>query len=418
MTDIAIVADDLSGASDSAVQLARRGLGSVVLLAPARIDEHAGAEVVAVDTESRALPADEAYCRVRAVAGLLRAAGYTRILKKVDSTLRGNLGAEIDAVLDGLGLDLALVAPAFPATGRTTLGGRQRVHGVPVSDTEAAHDPATPVREAHLPTLLAGQSRRRTGLVGIGTVRAGRDASLREIRALRARGVDLVVLDAETDADLRAIAAAGTAAALDALWAGSAGLAGALAEIWGGAESAGGIPAVSPGSGPVLLVAGSRSETTRRQVRRYRARPGVMTVEVAPADLLGGGEAGEHCVRALADALAHGRHAALTLMLGGAPLGAGAAPLLADTLGSAAARAVREARPRGLILTGGDTARAVCRALGVPGLRLLGELEPGVPVSAVLGMDGMHAVTKAGAFGSPDALVRALDALRGEGGDA
>src|ERR671933_2238315 len=147
-TMIALIADDLTGASDAGVQFARRGLAARVLF---DLDDPAAArdvEALVVDTDSRALPAAAAYARVRQVADHLRTARPEHVYKKIDSTLRGNLGAEIDAVMDALDFRLAVVAPAFPALGRTTRHGRHHLHGRPVHETEIGRDPKTPVRES------------------------------------------------------------------------------------------------------------------------------------------------------------------------------------------------------------------------------------------------------------------------------
>jgi D-threonate/D-erythronate kinase len=405
---IALVADDLTGASDAAVQFARRGLVSHVLF---ELGEPGGAEVVAIDTDSRALPGADAYARVRGVADRLRATRPERIYKKIDSTLRGNLGCEIDAVMDGLDLPLAVVAPAFPALGRTTRGGVHHLRGTPVHLTEAGRDPRVPVRQSNLVRLLAQQSRRPVTLVPLAVVQEGPDAVR---RALPARG--LVVCDADTDDALRTITGS-LVDRRDVLWVGSAGLAEALAELL--APAAPRAPAAGPGpaAGPVLLVAASPSEVTRRQVAVYAARPDVTTVALDPRALAEGGAGLEAGRRALGSALAAGRHGALVARAPPAradPVSGGElAARIADALGALAAACARSYPLGGLILTGGDTARAVCRHLGATGVHVVAEIEPGVPAGRLLGGAGLPAVTKAGAFGSDDTLVHALDQLTG-----
>ncbi|MHB1159801.1 MAG: four-carbon acid sugar kinase family protein, partial [Chloroflexota bacterium] len=111
MVRLGIVADDLTGAMDTGVQFAKEGLHTVVMLGEGALPE---AEMVVISTDSRDEPADEAYRRAKEAG--LRLAGRA-IYKKLDSTLRGNLGPEIEGLLDGLGLGRALVAPAFPSSG-------------------------------------------------------------------------------------------------------------------------------------------------------------------------------------------------------------------------------------------------------------------------------------------------------------
>ena len=140
-TAYAIIADDLTGAGDAGVQFAAAGLRTRTLRDDWTPESLAGAEVVVVDTASRGLAAEQAYRRVAAAAARLQAAATQVVYKKIDSTLRGPLGAEIDAVLDACGLNLALVCPAYPANGRTLQDGVLLVGGIPVAETPAAADP-------------------------------------------------------------------------------------------------------------------------------------------------------------------------------------------------------------------------------------------------------------------------------------
>src|SRR3954453_22347647 len=150
---VGIVADDLTGAADGGVQLARAGYRTAVAFhgAPVAADA-ARLDAVALDTDSRALAPDATRARVRDAVRAVAAAPI--VMKKIDSTLRGHVGAEVGAALEAAGRRVAVVAPAFPAAGRTTDGGVQRLDGEPVHRTRFAHDPVSPVREAHLPTLL------------------------------------------------------------------------------------------------------------------------------------------------------------------------------------------------------------------------------------------------------------------------
>ncbi len=204
----AVIADDLTGAADAGVQFAAAGLRTRTLRADWTLAHLAGAEVVIVDTASRGLPAADAYRRVRAAAERLHAAGLHIIYKKIDSTLRGPLGAEIDGALDACGLPLAVVCPAYPAHGRTLVEGMLLVGGLPVAATAAAADPQAPVHESHLPTLLAQQARRPVQWrqrPPRGDKSTPLAAQLHALAAAYAVGGALVVCDAQDDDDLAAI---------------------------------------------------------------------------------------------------------------------------------------------------------------------------------------------------------------------
>ncbi len=423
MTRIAVIADDLTGANDTGVQFAKQGLATVVLLDARKFSCGAASDVIVIDTNSRALPAAEAYAKAAEAARLVRGGGIGTVYKKVDSTLRGNLGAELDAIMDECGLKLAVVAPAFPKTGRVTVGGLHLLNGVPIEASEIARDPHTPVKESSLPALLAAQTRRRVAHIGLKTMLAGEAAIAAELARLAEEGAEVIACDAWQDGQLKDLALAIAASGLAALWVGSAGLAEYLPAALG----------LSGGQRrePVVVVAGSVSNVTRSQVAKLSERPDTAYVMAAPAALLtADGRQAEidRCYAAAAAAVRDGknvviasgysedivaatRRQAAALGLDGPQTGAAIAAGLGEV-----GRALAESLPLGgLVLTGGDIAVAVCAALGAAGIRVLREVAPGVPVGELQGgrRPGLKVVTKAGAFGSDDILVKAVEVLQG-----
>jgi len=111
---IAVIADDLTGANDTGAQFAKIGLRTLVVLESTQEQSLRDHDVVVITTDSRALPAQDAYRKVANAAEWVRQRQYDAVYKKIDSTLRGNLGSEIEAIMDVLGCKLAIVAPAFP----------------------------------------------------------------------------------------------------------------------------------------------------------------------------------------------------------------------------------------------------------------------------------------------------------------
>ena len=204
----AVIADDLTGAGDAGVQFAAAGTRTRTLRddwTPAHL---AGAEVVVVDTASRGLAAADAYRRVRAATARLQEAAVQLVYKKVDSTLRGPLGAEIDAVMDACRLTLVLVCPAYPVQGRTLVDGVLLVGGVPVAKTAAAADPQAPVQESHVPTLLTRQTRRPVQWLQRPAGGYSDTHLVAKLQALQESCDDaggIVVCDAQDDEDLAAI---------------------------------------------------------------------------------------------------------------------------------------------------------------------------------------------------------------------
>jgi uncharacterized protein YgbK (DUF1537 family) len=385
---IAVIADDLTGAADTGVQLARAGYRTAVTFR----DEPApsGVDAVVADTDSRGLEPAEAAARARRAA--LRLASAPILMKKLDSTLRGPLAAELEAVLAASGRSAAVVAPAFPATGRTTVGGVQLVDGEPVHRTRFGRDPVSPVREADLVRLLGARH-----------VAAGDPPAA----ALAAGG--LVVCDAATDDDLEALVRAVPDPA-SVLWAGSAGLAAALGTVHPGDGVLSEDYDAADSGGPVLVVVGSANATAREQIARM-VEAGVPAVPLR-LKRLGPDEVAAASASAVAALAEDG---ACVLHPVGAGHGADLPRRIAAALAEAAAAAAERAAVAGLVLTGGDTAVHVARRLGATGLLVEDELEPGVVVGRLLGPRPYRIVTKAGGFGSPDALRAASAALAARG---
>ncbi len=257
-----VVADDLTGASDTGHEFAARGCHTLVSTRGGRGSERTDVRVV--DTDSRYEPPEVAATAVRdAIDG----GEYAFVYKKVDSTLRGDLVSEVDAALDATGADLALVAPAAPRNGRTTAEGFHLVDGRLVTDTDAGTDPDKPVETAHLPTRFAGSASRVVRLdtecvaAGADSVEAGLTRA-----AAGETGPTVVVADATHERHLAALAAGAARAACGVLYVGSAGLA---RYVETAATTAGGPVSVPREDRSVLCVAGSTSPTTREQLRTF-----------------------------------------------------------------------------------------------------------------------------------------------------
>jgi D-threonate/D-erythronate kinase len=391
---IAVIADDLTGAADTGVQFVHAGYRTAVSFRATEVlaDD---LDAVAFDTDSRAMPAGFAAKRVLDAAHAARSA--RTVYKKLDSTLRGNVAAELAASLGGARRDRVVVAPAFPAAGRTTVGGIQRVHGVPVDETEMANDPNTPVRVAHVPSLLAD------AFSSVGRLSVEDLADSEHVRGTL-EDYECVVADAERDADLEALVRAVPEPA-KVLWAGSAGLALALGSVYAGPD-AGTAGVRRDPVRPVLVVVGSLSGVAREQVRRLVEAYGAVDIPVEDRE----SNAVHKAVGAAREALAGGTHA---VVRSPEERVASSESVLGD-LTDVSALLSGEGLFEGLVLTGGATAVGVARRLGASGIRLEGEVESGVPMGALMGPRPYRVVTKAGGFGGPDTLVGAVEALSGE----
>ncbi len=421
MAGILIVSDDLSGAADSAVAAAAAGRETLVVLGVSSPPGRAqvSAEVLAVDGDTRHLPPAEAAAETARVLRACYRPGQI-VFKKLDSTLRGNIGAELRAVLEAVTANetnaepaIAIVAPAFPAAGRSTQNGTQFLNGVPLERTDIWRREGLS-GPAHIPEMLLS-SGLRPAQVGLDTIRGGAPALSAVLRKLAAVH-NALVCDAETEDDLRAIAVSAASLGRSTVWAGSAGLARCLFPLQPGQSAAAGahrptrqLPAIQR---PILFVVGSAATLCRQQVRELSSEPDVASVVVSPEVLRAGPHAAawEQYNASLSSALAAGD---TILALGDAPEARrelrGEGRELSRALGQLVAPHAHTIGA--LVLTGGETARAVLQALQVEGLWLIGELEPGVPVS-ITADASLPVVTKAGAFGAEATLRRCRLALR------
>ena len=406
MPQLVIVADDLTGAADTGACFAAAGLGTVISLSDTTVPN---ADVAVVSTESRDL---ERTAAAEAVRSALIAIGADQgdmgprwIYKKIDSALRGHPREELFAAMEATGARRALVAPAFPAEGRTTVGGRQHFDGVPLESSGIAGAGAV----SDLVALFETEQGPPVRLLDLATLRGQPDA-LRHLLDDDPGGI--VVADAETDEDLMTLGRAVADGRLP-LCCGSAGFARQLARALPLTRNVHPRSKVVREPGPVLIVAGSQHEATARQILVLRdsgvpiVRPGQSLIDDLTTPL-------SAAIDEVATHLAAGRSTALTT------LGLAPCPLeghvVAARLGQIVAAPEVSSEVGGLVLTGGDVAAAVSAALRATAFWLEGEITPGIPWGVLEGgrLHGTPIATKAGSFGDDSALLSCIHHLTSE----
>jgi uncharacterized protein YgbK (DUF1537 family) len=404
-----ILADDLSGAADCGVACVGAGLNTVVAL-----KETAGnvaADVLSLDADTRRLDPEAAAREVGRIVRDYASNQDLLLYKKIDSTLRGNVAIELAAALDahrclhaGRAATVAVMAPAFPAIGRTTVNGVQLAHGQPLHGLDIWHHQGMTGR-AHIPDMLASAGL-KCALLQLDVIRSTRSA-LSDRMKLSATQADVLVCDAETDEDLLAIASASMGLERKPIWVGSAGLAYQLPHA-AGIGSATGVEPIKlpPHPGPLLFVIGSLSRNSIEQVRVLTSSSDTLELSVPPEVLLAPMESARW------HEYAHQLQSAIRtnhdVVLSPAPeprVDLVQRPLLAAALARLATSAGEGIGA--LISAGGETARAVLQGWGVNRLRLLGELQRGIPISMTENWSRpLPVITKAGDFGGSDALLK------------
>ena len=403
-----ILADDLTGAADCAIAFARQGMESVATWGEG-IRTSDAASVLSVNVDSRNLPPRKAAERQVAAQAAHWRPGV-RLYKKIDSTLRGQPAAELAAQLSALAADgrapLAVVAPAFPTARRVTLDGRIEVGGVRLEDTPLWTREHT-YPSAALPEVLA-LAGLTAEVIPLDLVRAGSEAVHARMEDAWHRGVGPVVCDCIAEADL-GVTAVASLLLTSAVWVGSAGLAGWLAALVAPARLM--HPAVPAHPGGVLTVVGSLAEISRLQARMLVESGLVRHVVVTHETLLAGPQSPRW--RAARDPLSEGLLAGRDILLEIAVVPEPDLSRGPEVLAGLAALVAPVAKSLGaLVATGGETACALLSGFGIHGIRLLDEVEPGVPLGVTLGALSFPVVTKAGGFGNADTLRRCLARLR------
>ncbi len=396
MTRIAVIADDLTGAADAAVAFAKEGHRSRVLL---DVSFDANIDVVAVTTESRHLPPAVAAQRVHNITHHLY--GTPLLYKKIDSTLRGNIAHELLALMDGFDAHRALIAPAFPDQGRTTVYGRQLINGEPLEKTDFRSQVATSnLREI----FLRMRGTRPVRLLQLSDVRRGPKHLTQLIEAVQS---GLMIVDAETDDDLTTIARAARATNIRVI-SGSAGLCHALARTIH-TDHHPPTPDRPLADGPVLTIAGSLHAASIEQVDAAHAA-GIPVVEPLNLETRSLNPLVDEVVKLLDE----GKDVILASHR--ADDSAPSDLTIADRLARVVLRVIERSKIGGLVLTGGDVASAVCLVIGARAIDLLGEVEPGIPYGHLRGggADMIPIVTKAGGFGQPDTLIDTIRFLKAE----
>lgn len=442
---VGIIADDLTGACDTALQFFSAQAQTHILLDFQKLANQEQSQAVSdqdnqvwsINTGSRHMQPLEAQSMVRqAVAFCRDKLGVENFYKKIDSTLRGHIAHECLGVLDELKAQCAVIVPAYPLEGRRTVGGYQLVRGVPVEKTVIARDPLFPVRQSHVPTLL--EQATRPGLVGyipLSMVLHGAGPVLVKLKELIEEGKKLVVIDATSHEDLEQIALAIEKAQKYArvIPCGSAGLANALAALWTnrpelGSEHPKAKRVLQANPSPILIVNGSTTDTTRTQTLRlmenyayYGQGSSLELFELTPDQILGLSpldglldnlitSLGERNTVVLSSALKEEACARTISLAKEHHLSDLEASERAQKVLSQLTEAVYRRKPVKLVLVGGETTCQVCQELRSNQLEILAEADDSIPLST--DNQGRWIITKSGGFGTPLALANVVKFIK------
>jgi len=403
--NLAIIADDLTGACDVGAQFAKQGFSTSVLLGSRRLEtlRNASNELLVFDTETRNGSAKRAASRIRSLSFACKRAGIPLGYKKIDSTVRGNLGAELDSILNIFQRLAIVVSPAYPEYGRTVVNGTLLVNGEPIDRTEFANDPMSPVGSSNLKDLVHLQTDRSVDFIYLATVRKGPAKIAVAVRRSMRAGTRILCVDAKNRRDLWDIAHA--CSLVGAIPCGSAGLAGEVAA------------AMEVPRRRTMVVSASVNSATMSELRAVGSS---IPLIKARAEALIASKDRQNEIRRIRNRVRAVLHSHNSVVVCSA---VGKADLrkmwprnrtstsrdpIAAGLADAVSPIILDEDVRGILVTGGEMASALFARINAKELTVEAEILPGIAVCDVTSgrAAGLKVITKAGGFGMRGSMIR------------
>lgn len=421
-----IIADDLTGANDTGAILAQDGLKVGTILKTSDMDKFNNFDVLCISTNSRGILPADAYERVKNAANLFENKESIFFSKRIDSTLRGNVGAEIDSIIETLGDGtVAIVVASFPNSGRVSIGNILLVNGVPVEKTEVAKDPTSPVKISKITEIVEKQSKYSVGYVSLDKVLKGSSVIKDEVLE-KAKNNRVIVIDAQTINDIDEIAK-------------------------GCVESKLRFVAIDPGTftasvakvickkdekvknvGKVLCGIGSASNLTREQVNFLKAKSNPLVVKTNTIDFLNNELKEKEIDRVVNEILEKEKDYSVLVVTTTLDekdvidfsdvkntYGLSkkeCANIVTDAIASIVYKVTDKLGDKigGIYTSGGDVSADLCNKIKAVGFDVKDEVIPLAIYSRIIGgvFEGMPIVTKGGLVGTKDTLVKCVDYLK------
>lgn len=425
-----IIADDLTGANDTGVQFSKKGYNAVVSILEESgniiIPGEDEIDVLVIDTETREV-ADAKIVRQR-LSKVLKKLNFSDkdiFYKKIDSTLRGCIGAELEEMMNFLEKDICVLTPTFPSHQRITVGGYLIVNGRPLGLSKYYNGYLKEGDVSFIPSLLRQQTNLPIARIDFIDVTKGQEVIVKKLNKLYQEGNKIIIVDAAEEVHLKDIFDSIVKFEGSVLYAGSAGLANHFPEIDNKNRS---FPLnMEKNKGPVLIVSGSRNPITKSQITHLKEELKLFDLNIDIEEIWSNRKT----------ILKHYLTESISIIKNGQVLIIHTDPIYNDKenindklmkkynlsfreleltirkfLGELTAEIVKNSSVRNLILTGGDIALGVCSALGIQILNIVDELLPGIPLSTANSKNiNLRIITKAGGFGDKDTLSKLIKKL-------
>ena len=424
-----VIADDLTGANATGVLLQKEGFRTYTVLNPerGRDESLSDATCLVIPTDSRSIPSQEAYDRVYHALELLKGEDIRFYSKRIDSTLRGNLGSETDAFLEALGNEyIAVCVPCFPTSGRVLCGGHLLVNGIPLDRTEVALDPKAPIHTSDAAHLFRSQSKYPVDSLTLNDIALGQEHLTKRFEEMKKDGIRIVICDAITQSDIDLIAESSVASSIPFISVDPG--------VFTAAVGKRVIPnSTKRASGKVLCAIGSVNGVARRQVNVLLKKMNVHEVILTITKVIGTSKEREEEIKRVTKEILESDESYDVL----AVIGDGVDPAkvisfeeyskrlgkseeeLSSLINTAFAEVVYNVLKQrrdilAIYTTGGDITAAVNDIIGTTGLYLNDEVVPLAGYGLILGGEfaGLQFISKGGMVGNDDAMVTCVKYLQ------
>ena len=426
---IGIIADDLTGANDTALQFMLNNVDTNILLNTDQEPEKANtSQAWAIATESRNIAPEFAFEKVKlATQYLVEKVNPDYFYKKIDSTVRGNISVEVLSMLEVLGWDAAIIMPAFPQENRITVGGYHLLKGIPIERTEMARDPHSPIYESHLPTLLQSQLgenlKNLVGSIELKTILDGAGPILQAMNKLIENGVKLIVADSVSITDLEQIVLAMQKSNYKILPVGNSAAGRVLSNEWfPRAEKSVEVLPIKIPKLPKFIVSGSATQITSSQIDKFEQsadyEENTLVIELGMDDILAGVKdelvnrivtnlTSENVVMVHTSKLLNNFDGFSDDTMKADLSKSGLAGAVTDFLAELTGRVLEKTKAV-LITLGGETSYKCCNAINANQLKLLDEVLPAIALSKNIKSD-QFIVTKSGNLGGVNTLIEIIN---------
>ncbi|MGD9567691.1 MAG: four-carbon acid sugar kinase family protein [Sedimentibacter sp.] len=425
MSKVVVIADDLTGANALGVLLSKHGYKVATYLNLEKYNNNNDYDIISINTDSRAIEKEMAYERVKKAAEFFKNQDIRLFSKRIDSTLRGNIGAEISALLNNLNNDCyAIVVPSFPSSGRVCAGGYILVNQIPLEKTEISNDPKTPVKKSHVVKLLEEQIHDKVGFIELGAVLKGAEAICDSILNRVNNNCRVIVIDAVTDEDISNIAMAVKNTQLNVISVDPGPFTAALTQEYFKANE-------TKKKSKVMLTIGSVSNLTKKQLKEFNVafsplmaevdaikliydNTRDMEIEKAAIKLLNG--LSEYDVIGVTTILSEAQNINLTKLSQELNINEEKiSKRITESLAEITKIVLEKSNNMisGLYTSGGDVTVSVCSSLGASAIEVKDEVIPLAVFGRLINgkYDNIPIVTKGGLIGDEKTLIKCIDYL-------